>query len=66
MTMPGKSGLEVLKIASELYVDLPVVLCSGYLAGASGLEGIQFELSKPFSNDQLVNVINQALSLELA
>lgn len=67
MTMPGISGLEVLKIASELYSNIPIVLCSGYLAGASSVhDDIQFKLSKPFANDQLVNTINQALSFELA
>ena len=67
MTMPGMPGLDVLKIASKKYPDIPVVLCSGYLAGVSGEIGDEcLKLPKPFSAQQLIAIAGEALKLEIS
>jgi len=65
MTMPGISGLDVLKIASVEYPDIPVVMCSGYLAGVSNeIEDNCLMLSKPFSAQELIAMVGQAVNVD--
>ena len=65
LTMPGISGLEVLKIASAKYSEIPVVLCSGYLAGVSEKIGDErLRLAKPFAAKQLIEIVDQAMKLD--
>jgi signal transduction histidine kinase/CheY-like chemotaxis protein len=67
LTMPGISGLEVLETTSKIYPDLPVILFSGYLAGASDfVDDKHLKLAKPFSAAQLVGVIYRAINLKAA
>ena len=63
LTMPGMSGVEVLEIALEKYPNLPIVLCSGYLAGVSGeIEDKCLQLPKPFTTKRLLATIAATLS----
>lgn len=65
LTMPGMSGMDVLKVTSDKYPEIPVVLCSGYLAGATGELGDScMKLSKPFSYSKLIEKITEALNLK--
>ena len=65
MTMPGISGLDVLEIASAEYPDIPVVLCSGYLAGVSDeIDDKCLQLPKPFSAEDLIAMVNQAVNVD--
>ena len=65
MTMPGISGLEVLEIASGEYPEIPVVLCSGYLAGVSDEIGDKcLKLPKPFSAQELIAMVNKAVNVD--
>ena len=64
MTMPGISGLDVLEIASVKYPEIPVVLCSGYLAGVSDEIGDKcLKLPKPFSAEELIAMVGQAINV---
>jgi two-component system nitrogen regulation response regulator GlnG len=62
--MGGKSGLDLLKSANELYPDLPVIVMTAHsdLASAvSAFGGGAFEyLPKPFDIDQAVDLIKRA------
>ncbi len=63
--MPGMSALEVLKRLREDTPALPVVFCSGYapdaVLQALGAEPLAARLSKPFTMDQLREVIESVL-----
>ena len=62
LTMPGKSGLEILKITQKLYPNLPVILSSGYLGGVSTEPAAScMKLPKPYSAAQLIETISEAL-----
>jgi two-component system nitrogen regulation response regulator GlnG len=62
--MGGKSGLDLLRSANELYPDLPVIVMTAHsdLASAvSAFGGGAFEyLPKPFDIDQAVDLIKRA------
>jgi light-regulated signal transduction histidine kinase (bacteriophytochrome) len=63
LTMPGKSGLEVLGRLRELRPGIPVVLSSGYSAedlGPAGADRAGF-LPKPYRANDLLRAVHQAL-----
>lgn len=63
VTMPGKSGIEILAIVNENWPQIPVILCSGYLgAEATGLNGPAAEIAKPYSMQQLVETVHSVLA----
>lgn len=67
LTMPGMSGLDVLEIVSKKYSKIPVILCSGYLAGIAGeIDDCVLKLPKPFSAEQLLKIVSRTLQLEQA
>jgi len=62
LTMPKRSGADVLAAIRERHTGLPVVLMSGYstdLLDGRGLEGADF-LQKPFTIEQLFARLNAA------
>ena len=67
LTMPGMSGLDVLETVSKKYSKIPVILCSGYLAGIAGeIDDCVLKLPKPFSAEQLLKIVSRTLQLEQA
>ncbi len=65
MAMPDMTGLELFEKIREMNSDLPVILCSGYSEHISedsseelGLDGY---LAKPFTGEQLLEVVQQVL-----
>ncbi|MBI1940160.1 MAG: sigma-54-dependent Fis family transcriptional regulator [Acidobacteria bacterium] len=74
LVMPGLSGLEFLKILKHDYVDIDVVMMTGYGSIPSAVEvtklGAYDYLTKPFKPDDLQNLIRrlvekQALAAEI-
>jgi two-component system C4-dicarboxylate transport response regulator DctD len=67
LSMPGMSGLELLRAVKEYDPDLPVILTSGATEleiGAKALECGAFRyLPKPFEAHELVPLVRQALVL---
>jgi PAS domain S-box-containing protein len=66
VVMPGKSGLELRRIVSERYPEVPVLLISGNISEGTGgepeaLDGEPAFLGKPFTPDQLVFRVRQLL-----
>ena len=64
-TMPGLSGLELIRGAREAGCDLPVVLMSGFLNEAMIEEAGTLQalvLAKPFQRQELQRAVEQALS----
>jgi DNA-binding NtrC family response regulator len=70
LTMPGLSGEEVLREIRAIRADVSVVLMSGYseteLMACSEKHGLAGVLQKPFSANQLVDVIAGAVASSLA
>jgi CheY-like chemotaxis protein len=64
VTMPGRSGYEVLAFARTAFPELPVILMSGYVGRARG-EGGEDEpdafIEKPFTAKILDSVIDEIL-----
>ncbi len=65
LKMPGMSGLEVLQEIRACQPELPVVLITGYAAIDNAVEamknGATDYLSKPFSNDEIINKVKNAV-----
>ncbi len=65
--MPGMSGIDTLKTIKQAHPEIQVILLTGNVAVADGIEGIKsgaFDyLTKPVEIDHLVNKINQALEM---
>ncbi len=63
--MPGKSGLDILRIAKEIDPETTIILISGYATIPSVVEAMKegaFDyLSKPFSAEQLKVAIERAV-----
>jgi DNA-binding NtrC family response regulator len=63
--LPGISGLELLARAQQIDRDLPVILATGHgdisMAVEAMRKGAYDFLEKPFSSEQLVDVIRRAL-----
>jgi CheY-like chemotaxis protein len=59
--MPGMSGIELGQEIRKLYLDLPVVLTSGYshVLAQNGTYGFEL-LNKPYSVEQLSRVLRKA------
>jgi two-component system response regulator AtoC len=66
LKMPGKSGMDLLTLSQERKPSVPVILITAYgsieLAVASMKEGAYDFITKPFDEDELLNVIRKALS----
>lgn len=65
LKMPGMSGLEVLTSIRTCQPELPVVLITGYAAIDNAVEamknGATDYLSKPFSNEEIVSKVKNAI-----
>jgi len=65
LKMPGMSGLEVLQSIRICQPELPVVLITGYAAIDNAVEamknGATDYLAKPFSNDEIIEKVKNAL-----
>ena len=63
--MPGMSGLELCQAAHELYPQLRMILCSGYLTleikAAARAAGVGAFVDKPFTADMLVEAVAEML-----
>ena len=63
--MPGKSGLDILRLAKEIDAETTIILISGYATIPSVVEAMKegaFDyLSKPFSAEQLKVAIERAV-----
>jgi len=66
LMMPGVDGMQVLTRAVELYPDVPVVLITAYATVQTAVEAIRRGaydyLPKPFTHQQLLVVVDRALS----
>ncbi len=64
--MPGISGIELAQQVQRLYVNLPVVLTSGYseVLAQNGTYGFEL-LQKPYSVEQLSQILRKAIALQL-
>jgi DNA-binding NtrC family response regulator len=65
LNLPGRSGMEILKMSRSLASDTYVIIFTAYAAVNSAVEAIKggaFDyLAKPFTNDQLLLAVHQAL-----
>ncbi len=65
LKMPGMSGLEVLEAVRNCQPEIPVILITGYAAIDNAVEamknGATDYLAKPFSNDEIVEKVKNAL-----
>lgn len=65
LKMPGMEGLEVLKSIKVLQPDVPVVIITGYATVETAVEAIKSGaydyLSKPFTPDQVKDLVSKAL-----
>jgi len=69
VTMPGKSGNEVLSIVKEKWPQVPVILCSGYLVGqtiSTANFSADAQIAKPYSMQQLIETVHSVLSKGVA
>ena len=66
VAMPGLSGKDLFRAISQSRPGLPVVFMSGYALGVYAPEGLIEEgvkmLPKPFSQDDLLEFVTEALS----
>jgi DNA-binding NtrC family response regulator len=68
IVMPGKEGIETLLELQRFYPSVKLIAMSGvnladtYLTMAVQL-GVKLTLRKPFSSDELLQIVNQALAL---
>ncbi len=68
LTMPGRSGLELLKEIRRIHAGLPVLLCSGY--HEESIHEVLLEtpraafLQKPYTREQLLRALVELLSRE--
>ncbi len=64
--MPGMEGLETIRVLSSMYPDLPIVVMTGSLDPLFIEMSLRFGalhgLTKPFSTDELLLVIEKGLS----
>jgi two-component system nitrogen regulation response regulator GlnG len=64
--MPGKSGLELLRVVKERYPELPVIIMTAYSdldSAVAAFQGGAFEyLPKPFDVDQAVALVRRAMT----
>ena len=64
-SMPGMSGLELVRAARELKPDLPIIVATGYLEGGLeadlASEGIPHILQKPYGSRDLAHLVASVL-----
>jgi len=65
LKMPGMSGIEVLKAVKALQANVPVIIITGYATVDTAVEAMKngaFDyLTKPFSPDQILAKVDEAL-----
>jgi two-component system NtrC family response regulator len=65
LSMPGMSGLELLKRIKYTHPDIPIVIMTAYSSVKSAIEAMKggaFEyLIKPFGNEEFLSVVERAL-----
>ncbi len=65
LKMPGMSGIEVLKAVKALQANVPVIIITGYSTVDTAVEAMKngaFDyLTKPFSPDQILAKVDEAL-----
>lgn len=65
MTMPGMTGAELARELIRIRPDIPIILCTGYsqliTPEKSNAIGIQEFVMKPFSRDEIADVIRKVL-----
>jgi len=65
LTMPGLSGIHLARQVYGVAPDLPIILCSGYGAGAAeqaeDLPNVVCYIQKPYRRQQLLEVIQHVL-----
>ena len=63
--MPEMDGLALLSFVKSRYPDIPVILVTGRASGKTKKEaleiGVESVLSKPFTRDQLLAIVSEAL-----
>lgn len=65
LRMPDMDGIDVLKKVKEAWPDIEVIVITGYGTIKSAIEAIRYGaydyLEKPFSPEELINVVSRAL-----
>ncbi|MGA7279321.1 MAG: sigma-54 dependent transcriptional regulator, partial [Desulfocapsaceae bacterium] len=65
MKMPKHSGFELIRYVSENFYDTAVIMITGYPSIENAVEAIKIGaddfLAKPYTDDELVSVVRQAL-----
>lgn len=69
ITLPGKSGLEVLQEIRKQHPHLPVIMTTGYRTTQNAIEAMKYGaydyLTKPFDMKNLEDVVNKAFQSSL-
>lgn len=60
--MPHMTGTELARCVAEQYPSLPVILATGYAELSSGVDGGTRRLAKPFTQEQLKDVLVATIS----
>ena len=67
LVMPGKGGMDVLKAATASQPDVPVIVITGFATVQTAVEAMKIGafdyLTKPFNLDELMIVLDKALSV---
>jgi nitrogen regulation protein NR(I) len=67
LVMPGKGGMDVLKSATASQPDIPVIVMTGFGTVQTAVEAMKIGafdyLTKPFNLDELMIVLDKALSV---
>ena len=67
LVMPGKGGMDVLKAATASQPDVPVIVMTGFATVQTAVEAMKIGaydyLTKPFNLDELMIVLDKALSV---
>ncbi len=70
LKMPGMDGIEVLKAIKILQPDVPVIMITGYSTVDTAVEAMKngaFDyISKPFTPDQMIEMVEKALEQRAA
>jgi DNA-binding NtrC family response regulator len=65
LKMPGMDGIEVLKAIKTLQPDVPVIVITGYATVDTAVEAMKHGaydyISKPFTPDQMITLVEKAL-----
>jgi nitrogen regulation protein NR(I) len=67
LVMPGRGGMDVLKAATASQPDIPVIVMTGFATVQTAVEAMKMGaydyLTKPFNLDELMIVLDKALSV---